>query len=99
MTYSLGGGQAERCGKWKCICAHVFIHSVSLCLLVAAFNPFTFKVMIDLYDPITIFLIDLGVFSVGLFLLLCFLSGEVPLACTDGLVVLNLLTFACLESF
>ena len=44
IKYSLGGGQAERCGKWKCICAHVFIHSVSLCLLVAAFNPFTFKV-------------------------------------------------------
>jgi len=96
MTYSLGGGQAERCGKWKCICAHVFIHSVSLCLLVAAFNPFTFKVMIDLYDPITIFLIDLGVFSVGLFLLLCFLSSlgrnfssSFSICGKAGLVVLN----------
>ena len=49
--------------------AHVFIHSVSLCLLVGAFNPFIFKVMIDMYDPITVFLIVLGLFSVGLLLL------------------------------
>ena len=31
-------------------------------------------------DPITIFLIVWGLFSVGLFLLLCFLTKEVPLA-------------------
>ena len=30
-----------------------------------AFNPFTFKVIIDMYNPITIFLIVLGLFSVG----------------------------------
>ena len=29
-----------------------FIHSASLCLLVGAFNPFTFKVIIDIYVPI-----------------------------------------------
>ena len=29
----------------------------SLCLLVGAFNPFTCKVIIDMYVPITIFLI------------------------------------------
>ena len=52
---------------------HVFIHSASLCLLVGAFNPFTFKVIIDMYDPITIFLIILSLFTVDLFLLLCFL--------------------------
>ena len=40
------------------------------CLLVGAFNPFTFKVIIDMFDPITIFLIVLGLFSVGLFLVL-----------------------------
>ena len=45
-----------------------------------AFNPFTFKVIIDMYGSITIFLIILGLFSVGLFLLLCFLPREVPLA-------------------
>ena len=37
--------------------AHVFICPASLCLLVCAFNPFIFKVIIDIYDPITIFLI------------------------------------------
>ena len=43
-------------------------------------NPFTFKVMIVIYDLITIFLIVLGLFSVGPFLPLCFLPREVPLA-------------------
>ena len=38
------------------------IHSASLCLLVGAFNPLTFEVIIDMYVPITIFLIDLGLF-------------------------------------
>ena len=28
------------------------IHSASLCLLIGAFNPFTFKVIINMYDPI-----------------------------------------------
>ena len=46
------GGQAEWCGKWKCIQAHVFVHPVSLYLLVGAFNPFPFKVIINMYDPI-----------------------------------------------
>ena len=45
-----------------------------------AFNPFTVKVIIDMYDPITIFLIILGLFCVGLFLFLCFLPREAPLA-------------------
>ena len=40
------------------------------CLLVGAFNPFTFKVIIHIYDPITIFLIILVLFSIGLYLLL-----------------------------
>ena len=59
---------------------HLFIHSTSLCLLVGAFSPFTFKIIIGMYDPITIFFIVWGLFSVGLFLLLCFLPIEVPLA-------------------
>ena len=48
-AYNLGG-QAEWCGKWKCIQAHVFIYPASLCLLVGAFKPFTLKV-VDMYDP------------------------------------------------
>ena len=43
---------------------HMF-SSTQLCLLVGAFNPFTFKVIINMYDPITVFLIVLGLFSVG----------------------------------
>ena len=38
---------------WSCFC----IHSASLCLLVGAFNPFSFKVIIDMYVPVPIFLI------------------------------------------
>ena len=44
----------------SCFC----IHSASPCLLVGIFNLFTFKVIIDTYVPIGIFLI---------FLLVCFL--------------------------
>ena len=31
------------------------IHSISLCLLIGAFNPFTFKVIVDMYVPIALF--------------------------------------------
>ena len=65
---------------------YVCICPASLCLLVDAFNPFKFKVVIDMYDPITIFLILLGLFSVSLSLLLCFLPEEVPLAFVVKLV-------------
>ena len=97
----LGGSQAEWCGKWKCIHAHVFIYPASLCLLVGAFNPFTFKVIIDMYDPISIFLIVWGLFSVGFFLFLCFLPREIPLAFVVKMVwwCWILLNFACLECF
>ena len=45
------------------ICGFCFCsHSASLCLLVGAFNPFTFKVIIDIYVPIAIFLIVWGWF-------------------------------------
>ena len=36
------------------------IHSGSLCVLVGAFNPFSFKVITDKYDPVAIYLIVLG---------------------------------------
>ena len=51
-----------------------------------SFNPFTFKVIIDMNGPITIFLIVLGLFCVGLFLLLCLLLREDPLAFVVKLV-------------
>ena len=31
---------------------HISIHPASLCLLVGAFDPFTCKVIINMYDPI-----------------------------------------------
>ena len=34
-------------------------------LLVGAFNPLIFKVIINMYDPVIIFLIVLGLFSIG----------------------------------
>ena len=76
------------------------IHPVSLCLLVDAFNLLTFKVIIDMYDPITIFLIVLGLFSVY-FLYFCLFSfssvycleSSFNIYCKAGLVVLNSLNF------
>ena len=44
------------------------IHSASLCLLVGTFNPFTFKVIIDIYVPIAIFSIVWGWFCRSFFL-------------------------------
>ena len=66
----------------SCFC----VHSASQCLLVGAFNPFTFKVIIDIYDPITILLIAFGFFFIDFFLLLCFLPRDVPLAFVVRLV-------------
>ena len=53
--------------KWVFCSLHTYgsyfcIHSVRLYFLVGAFNSFTFKVIIDIYDPIGIFLIVLGLF-------------------------------------
>ena len=65
--------------KWVSCRQHIYgscfcIHSASLCLLVAAFHPFTFKVIIDIYVPIAIFLIIWGWFCRSFFLLLYFLT-------------------------
>ena len=56
---------------------------------------------INMYEPVIIFLTIWGSFFVGVFLLLCFLPREVPLAFVIKLVwwCWILLTFACLESF
>ena len=53
--------------KWVSCRQHIYrslfyIHSASLCLLVGAFDPFTFKVIIDIYVPIAIFLTVWGWF-------------------------------------
>ena len=83
---------------YTCTCFHPPSQSMSL---IGAFNPFTFEVNLDMYDLITIFFIVLGLFSADLFLLLCFLPGEVSLAFVVKLVLWCwiLLIFASLESF
>ena len=70
------------------------MHWASLCLLVEAFNLFTFKVIIDIYVPVTIFLIVWGWFC-RTFSSLVFLDHLSPfnICCKAGLVVLNSLNF------
>ena len=63
-----------------CMYMKVFIHPANLYLLVGTFNPFTFNIIIDMYDLISVFLIVLGLFCVGIFHVLCFLPRKVPLA-------------------
>ena len=57
-------------------CSHPLSQSM---ILVGTLNPFTVKEIINTYDSVIFFLIVLGLFCVGLFLLLCFLPIEVPL--------------------
>ena len=77
----------------------IYIHSASLCLLVRAFNPFTFKVIIDIYVPIAIFLIVWAWFCRYLFSSFVFLDYINPfnICCKSGLVVLNSLNFCLSE--
>ena len=58
--------------KWVSYRQHIYgscfcIHSASLCVLVGVFNPFTFKVIIDIHVPIAIFLIVWGWFCRSFF--------------------------------
>ena len=58
--------------KWVSCRQHIYgscflIYSASLCLLVGAFNPLTFIVIIDIYVPIAIFLIVWGWFGRSFF--------------------------------
>ena len=77
----LGEGEVKQSGVVSgSVDMHMFSSTQPACLLIGAFNAFTFKVIINMYDPVTVFLVVLGLFSVGLFLLLCFLPREVPLA-------------------
>ena len=96
-TSGVGGGQ----GGLACYDSWGLKESDTTELNWTEFNPFTLKVIVDMYDSVPIFLIVLGLFFVGLFLLWYFLPKEVPLAFVINLVwwCQILLTFACLESF
>ena len=71
LTFNLYVSVEVKWVSWRhhmygsCFC----IHSASLCLLVGAFSPFTFKIIIDMYVLIAILLTALD-----LFLLLSFHS-------------------------
>ena len=75
-----------------------FIHSASLCLLIGAFNPFTFKVIINAYVPIAIFL-TVWVWFCRSFSSLVFLNYISPfnIFCKAGSVILNSLNFCLSE--
>ena len=74
------------------------VHSASLCLLVGSFSPFTFKVIIDIYVRIAIFLIVWGWFCRS-FSSAVFLDYISPfnICCKAGLVILNSLNFCLSE--
>ena len=59
------------------------IHPASLCLLVGTFNPSTFKVIINQYDSVAIYLLFWVQFYAPF---LCFLSREDPLVFVGELV-------------
>ena len=93
--------------KWFSFRQHIYgscfcIHSANLCLLVGPFNLFTFKVIIDIYGPIAIFLIVWGLI-LQIFFFSCiswlFLDYIRPfnICCKSDLMVLNSLNFCLSE--
>ena len=87
--------------KWVSCSQHIHgccfcIHSASLCLLVGAFNPFTFNVIIDIYVPIAIFLFGVCCRSFSFLVFLSYLSFF-NICCKAGMVVLNSLKFCSSE--
>ena len=89
--------------KWVSCRQHIYgsyfcINAASLCVLVGAFNPFTFKVIINMSDPIIILLIVLSLFFVRSFPSLVFPAQRTSfsICCKAGLVVLDSLNF-CLS--
>ena len=76
-----------------------FIHSAGVCLLVGAFNTFTFKEILDIHVPIDIFLTVLSWF-INLFSSLVFIDYITPfnICCKAGLVVLNSFNFCLSEN-
>ena len=89
--------------KWVSHRQHVYgscfcIHSTSLCLLVGAFNLFTFKVTTNLYAPIAIFLNYLQFVFVDFFsLVFPDYINSFDICCKAGLMVLNCLNFCLSE--
>ena len=87
-----GKGGLVCCGPWGCkesdMTEQLNLTELSLYHLVGVLNPFTFKVIIDTYVPIGIFLIILGLFLFVLQVsfLLCLLAMEVPLVFVAMLV-------------
>ena len=88
------------CLKWVSCRQHIFgfcfyIHSANLCLLAGTFNPFKFKIFIDIY----IFLWSLSLLFVAYFcrsfpsLLFPDHISPFTICCKGGLVVLNSLIF------
>ena len=100
LTFSLYVSLGLKWISWRQhICGSCFCtHSVSLCLMVGAFNSFTFKVIIDIYVPIAILLIVWGWFC-RYFSSLVFLDyiSSFNICCKASLVVLNSLNFYFLE--
>ena len=89
--------------RWVSCRQHIYgscfcIHSASLCLLVGAFNLFTFKVIIYIYVSVGIFLIVWVWFCIS-FSSLVFLDYISPfnICFKAGLVVLNSLNFCLSE--
>ena len=92
--------------KWVSCRQHIYrscfcIHSASMFLVVGVFNPFTFKVIIDIYVPIAIFLIVWGWFCRSFFFSCISWLCKSLLTFVVKLVLWYwiLLTFACLKSF
>ena len=75
-----------------------FVSTQPVCILVGAFNPFTLKVIIDIYVPVVTFLIVWDWFCRS-FSSLVFLDYISPfnICCKAGLVVLNSLNFCFSE--
>ena len=96
VSYGLKWVSCRQQKYGSCFC----FHSASLCVLVGAFNPFTFKVIIDIYVPIAIFLIVWGSFYRS-FSSIVFLDHISPfyICCKASLVVLNSLNFCLSENF
>ena len=88
--------------KWVSCRQHIYgscfcIHSACLCLLVGAFNPFIFKVIIDIYVPSIIFIIDWGWFCRSFFFFCISWLYKSNICCNAALVVVNCLNFCLSE--
>ena len=83
----------DSCRRHICGC-YFCIHSTRLYLLVRAFNTFTFKVIIDIYASMAIFLIVWGWFCRSFFFLVfLYYINTFNICCKAGLMVLNFLNF------